>query len=371
MEIAKILVNQTTGHCMTRRRIPAGLVGGTVSVEFDDPIWDRLVKTVVFRGTEVKAAEFDGKTAVIPWEALEHPGPYLFFGIWGSDPDSALQLPLIEVRIGPIEDATDPTADPGTDPTLPIWAQLKQDVEELKKGGTGGAQSDWNAAEGQPGHILNRTHWTESGAAREILPETALMMTTNVMPITTDFYLTIGETYTVMWNGVTYTCVAREVVDDNVSGVVVGDVYTASDGAVGTAPSGEPFALFIFPNEIVADGKLFAAVTPLDGSREATIAIRQDGEIVHKIDNKYLPVGGTDLGAVKNGGNVVINEDGTMTAPESGGNVDFQVGETLKLENGVLSVNTTDNVEQDNTLPITSAGVFATVGNIEVLLKTI
>lgn len=51
MEIAKILVNQTTGHCMVRRRIPAGLVGGTVSVEFDDPIWDRLVKTVVFRGT--------------------------------------------------------------------------------------------------------------------------------------------------------------------------------------------------------------------------------------------------------------------------------------------------------------------------------
>jgi hypothetical protein len=55
----------------------------------------------------------------------------------------------------------------------------------------------------------------------------------------------------------------------------------------------------------------------------------------------------------------------------SGGNVDFQVGETLKLENGVLSVNTTGNVEQDNTLPITSAGVFATVGNIEALLKTI
>jgi hypothetical protein len=55
----------------------------------------------------------------------------------------------------------------------------------------------------------------------------------------------------------------------------------------------------------------------------------------------------------------------------SGGNGDFQVGETLKLENGILSVNTTDNVEQDNTLPITSAGVFATVGNIEALLKTI
>jgi hypothetical protein len=40
-------------------------------------------------------------------------------------------------------------------------------------------------------------------------------------------------------------------------------------------------------------------------------------------------------------------------------------------EEGILSVNTTDLMEQDNTLPITSAGVYVTVGNIEALLKTI
>lgn len=51
--------------------------------------------------------------------------------------------------------------------------------------------------------------------------------------------------------------------------------------------------------------------------------------------------------------------------------VDFEVGNTLILENGVLSVNTTNQMEQDNTLPITSAGVFTAVGNIEALLKTI
>ena len=37
-------------------------------------------------------------------------------------------------------------------------------------------------------------------------------------------------------------------------------------------------------------------------------------------ENAYvLPVGGDELGGVKNGGNVIINEDGTMTAPEGGG----------------------------------------------------
>lgn len=57
--------------------------------------------------------------------------------------------------------------------------------------------------------------------------------------------------------------------------------------------------------------------------------------------------------------------------PHSGGNVDFKTDETLTLKDGILSVNTTNDMEQDNTLPITSAGVFATVGNIEALLKTI
>lgn len=51
--------------------------------------------------------------------------------------------------------------------------------------------------------------------------------------------------------------------------------------------------------------------------------------------------------------------------------VQFETDATLTLKDGVLSVNTTDQMEQDNTLPITSAGVYATVGNIEVLLKTI
>ena len=51
--------------------------------------------------------------------------------------------------------------------------------------------------------------------------------------------------------------------------------------------------------------------------------------------------------------------------------VNFETDKTLTLKDGILSVNTTDQMEQDNTLPITSAGVFATVGNIEALLKTI
>lgn len=87
-----------------------------------------------------------------------------------------------------------------------------------------------------------------------------------------------------------------------------------------------------------------------------------------------------DVGALHQDASVVKTVNGTapdsngnveITIPDSGGNANFQVDETLKLKNGILSVNTTNDMEQDNTLPITSAGVFATVGNIESLLKTI
>jgi len=52
-------------------------------------------------------------------------------------------------------------------------------------------------------------------------------------------------------------------------------------------------------------------------------------------------------------------------------NANFSVDRTLIFSNGVLSVNTTNKVESDNTLPITSAAVDATIGNIEILLNTI
>lgn len=53
------------------------------------------------------------------------------------------------------------------------------------------------------------------------------------------------------------------------------------------------------------------------------------------------------------------------------GGIIFETDDTLRLENGILSVNTADRAEEDNTLPITSAAVYTQVGNIEALLKTI
>ena len=58
---------------------------------------------------------------------------------------------------------------------------------------------------------------------------------------------------------------------------------------------------------------------------------------------------------------------------ESGGGTGYAIGHGLRLdvETNTLSVDTADKMEQDNTLPITSAAVYVEVGNINALLKTI
>lgn len=54
----------------------------------------------------------------------------------------------------------------------------------------------------------------------------------------------------------------------------------------------------------------------------------------------------------------------------SGGAV-YTAGANISIKNNVISVITTDETAQDNTHPITSAGVYAQIGNINALLETI
>ena len=55
----------------------------------------------------------------------------------------------------------------------------------------------------------------------------------------------------------------------------------------------------------------------------------------------------------------------------TGGGVSYEIGPGLKVEDGVLSVDTADAVEEDNTKPITSAAVYTELGGVEALLANI
>ena len=61
----------------------------------------------------------------------------------------------------------------------------------------------------------------------------------------------------------------------------------------------------------------------------------------------------------------------TVSKAQSVGGINFVTDETLSLKDGVLSVNTAHEPDPDNTLPITSAAVAVTVGNIGAILDTI
>ena len=64
----------------------------------------------------------------------------------------------------------------------------------------------------------------------------------------------------------------------------------------------------------------------------------------------------------------LIDQQTYATSQEAGV---VKVGENLKIDEGVLSVETTNDAEEDNTKPMTSAGVYVELGNINILLSKI
>ncbi len=95
-----------------------------------------------------------------------------------------------------------------------------------------------------------------------------------------------------------------------------------------------------------------------------------------EVRNKFLDVLDKrtgDLGglATENKSTIVaaINE----VARSGGGGTKYQIGSGLILDakTNTLAVDTADAVERDNTKPITSAGVYLEIGNINALLETI
>lgn len=82
-------------------------------------------------------------------------------------------------------------------------------------------------------------------------------------------------------------------------------------------------------------------------------------------------MGGIEFG-LKNRDPIDVSFNVSVRAGGGGGG-GYQIGPGLKLdaETNTLSVDTADAVEKDNTKPVTSAAVFAEVGNINALLATI
>ena len=77
--------------------------------------------------------------------------------------------------------------EPPTDENVEVWIDTDEEVPE-----TGG--SDWNAAEGEPGHVLNRTHWVDVEKNKVFL-DTTVTTASNMGLVMLDGELQEGQTY--------------------------------------------------------------------------------------------------------------------------------------------------------------------------------
>ena len=111
--------------------IPRGIVGAVVAVEYTDPAWDSLRKTVVFRGAATKDVLDAGNEIVIPAEVVSKAGGSLYMGVYGVNAENHVAIPTIWTELGVIQGAATPSGDASTAPSLPVWAQIQAMVGDL------------------------------------------------------------------------------------------------------------------------------------------------------------------------------------------------------------------------------------------------
>ncbi len=111
--------------------------------------------------------------------------------------------------------------------------------------------------------------------------------------------------------------------------------------------------------EAVLKPSISASVDGLIGRGVSDIKSNDRGEII------FIMSDGTEI----NIGNLT-----GLSLPHASEDIlgGIKVGKNLKIdENGILSVDITDKVSEDNTKPVTSGAVYTEVGNIESLLKAL
>lgn len=166
--------------------------------------------------------------------------------------------------------------------SINVTAKVGQTIV-VKEVDADGKPTAWEAADHQP-----RTHWTE---VVEILPETTIEVDPNggELNVLPTFELVEGNTYSVMWNGVKYDCVAQVwSLEDGEGGLIEPGLTLGNVGAMtGNGNTGEPFAVAaIYPSYVEMVGASCLAY-PLDGSETFALSITR--EIAHKIPKKYVP----------------------------------------------------------------------------------
>lgn len=138
---------------------------------------------------------------------------------------------------------------------------------------------DWNASEGEPGYIANRTHWAEI-CVETILEETTLVAVAEGIFSTAEGKAFENAVYDVNYNGVKYECTAFNFGALISMGQSLWAIGNPRVGSSDLEDTGEPFFIAFMDGTIIMTN---------DGLDEITVSVTKTGEIVHKLPEKYLP----------------------------------------------------------------------------------
>ncbi len=153
-------------------------------------------------------------------------------------------------------------------------------IDEVKADKTDIVQADWNQNdETALDYVKNKTHWAKESVV-ELLPETSVTVDSDYAKLPNSITLEVGKTYNVTFNGTVYECVAWS--NNNAVLIGNGSIYGGNDISTGNVGgNGEPFSFDSYDN-----GSIYLNVSE---SGTYTIKISFQGEVIHKIDEKYLP----------------------------------------------------------------------------------
>ena len=133
----RLIVEGARASAEVNGLLTAGMVGIPVTIECDST-WDGLIKNLVCKechrygrfGGIVKTILDVGDSGTVAHEVMVG-GSELYLGIEGYNSDGTLVIPTTWAYCGKIRAGAQSTGDSTADPTLPVWAQVKQELESV------------------------------------------------------------------------------------------------------------------------------------------------------------------------------------------------------------------------------------------------
>lgn len=163
-------------------------------------------------------------------------------------------------------------------------------------------------------------------------------------------------------------------------------VWQVTDGDLGSGGNGKCQLIYQIGEEVVAKSPVYRTLAskslgnetePPESASDWVLQVLQAGQDAVDAAERAEEAAAIfpNPSPQDAGKSIVVSKDGKyelkMVTGGGGGGESYQIGDGLKIVDGKLTVDVVNDVEQDNTLPITSAAVYTTVGNIDALLQTI